>query len=147
MNDFDKKFLLQIRNIRNVLILGVVCLAGLLSTSIYYVVRDVADRKERYAREHTFDKDSAQLADEAVLIDTPNKWIELLKLSKQRQKTHPKDAGAYWMAGQAYYQTGDYAKAIASWRKSAELRPGWKKIAQQWIDTARKDMEAQKKPN
>ena len=68
MNDSNEKLLLQIRSIRRILMLGVFCLAGLLSTSIYNVVRDVMDRKEQYARDHTFNNYATKLADEAMLV-------------------------------------------------------------------------------
>jgi cytochrome c-type biogenesis protein CcmH/NrfG len=129
MSDPNVVLLGQVRIVRRVLVMAVVCLVGILCTNIYFVVQDVTSRRERYALEHTFDKQSREFAEDA-------NWEALLKTSLQRQQSNPRDANGYWMAGMAYYNKKRYQEATVSYKKAAEINPAWGTNAKGWIKSA-----------
>lgn len=65
-------------------------------------------------------------------------WDQLLKLSLERQKTHPTNSDGYFDAGMAYANTNQFDLAIASFNRSTQLNPSCAASCGHWIEYTKK---------
>ena len=63
--------------------------------------------------------------DKALDLLEQGKEQDVLDLSLQRERTHPKDPNVFWYRAKAQYQLGQYKEALIALRKTEELAPTW----------------------
>ncbi|HEX8237080.1 MAG TPA: hypothetical protein VF600_14065 [Abditibacteriaceae bacterium] len=134
----DEKLLAQLRSIRNILLLGVLCLIGLVGASIYHVVDDVRENREvRFGR--TF-------VEQADTLYREEEWDQLLVLSRNRQRQRPRDGAAFYWAGVAYLHKQQFDDAEDTFKQAIQRRPEQKNVIQAWLDqvNARRKEQAKK---
>ncbi|MHB8066983.1 MAG: hypothetical protein ACYDIC_03675 [Desulfobaccales bacterium] len=51
---------------------------------------------------------------------------QVLKMSEERLKTHPKDCYAYWYLGKVYYLKKEWHKALKEFNALYEIAPSWR---------------------
>jgi len=67
-----------------------------------------------------------EFRDKASDLLEQGKEQDVLNLSTDRQKTHPKDPNVYWYRAKAQYQLDRLPEALESFRKAEELAPTWR---------------------
>ena len=75
------------------------------------------------AMEDEVDKNT--FSDRALELLEQGKERDVLELSSEREKTHPKDPNVFWYRAKAQYQMNQYAEALTSLRKTEDFAPTW----------------------
>jgi tetratricopeptide (TPR) repeat protein len=126
MDTSDERLVKQLRSIKNLLALGVVGLFCLVGASIYYIVDDVRENKEQRLGRTFYEQADTLARNES--------YDELLALSQERQKTHPRDFNGFFFAGIAHLNREEYDQSIEAFNKAVAIRPTARKAAQAWLD-------------
>ena len=79
---------------------------------------NVEEAIEEGVNENTFGDKARELLEQG-------KEGDVLELSSEREKTHPKDPNVFWYRAKAQYQMSQYAEALTSLRKTEDLAPTW----------------------
>jgi hypothetical protein len=95
------------------------------------------------AIEEETDKDT--FSARALELLEQGKERDVLQLSSEREKTHPKDPNVFWYRAKAQYQMNQYAEALVSLRKTEDLAPTWHdETTQPFIKGIERKMESAK---
>ena len=89
--------------------------------------------------------DKNAFSDRALELLEQGKEQDVLELSSEREKTHPKDPNVFWYRAKAQYQMNQYPEALTSLRKTEDLAPTWHdESTQPFIRGIERKMEAAK---
>jgi tetratricopeptide (TPR) repeat protein len=139
MDTSNETLVKQLRSIKNMLVLGVVGLFGLVGANVYYIVDDVRENRERRLG-RTFYEQAETLA-------RNGNYDELLALCRERQRTHPRDFNGFFFAGVAHVNRDENDQAIEAFNKAVAIYPTAKKAAQAWLDVMKEKRKQKAEPN